>query len=111
MNNGAFEELSKGSKDYVILHRTMSVPRQLLICRSSLDPRLVEAVRTTLLNMDQTEEGRQVLAQFQKTKKFDAVGDRLLELLEPLNELIAAEIVGEPMTATVDGSAVNETHD
>ncbi len=54
-----------------ILARTEAVPRQLVLARSDLDPKLVSAIKTILMDMDKTPEGRVVLQKLDKTAKFD----------------------------------------
>ena len=71
-NNAAFERLTRGQPDeFVILVKTVSVPRQVVCHRADLDPQLVARLKDVLLTMPDDEAGRKVLAEFEKTTKFD----------------------------------------
>jgi phosphonate transport system substrate-binding protein len=54
-----------------ILHTTEPVPRNVICVRNSLDPEIVQAVETVLLEMHLSDEGRAALLDFEETKKFD----------------------------------------
>ena len=67
-----FREIPVASrKEIDILAETETVPRQVVLIREDLDPKLVAKIKTILLNMDQTDEGKKVLAKFEQTAKFD----------------------------------------
>ena len=68
--------------------RTVSVPRQLVSVRPGLEPELVDKIRKLLIVLDQTEEGRQLLAGLKKTTKFDALPEDSEESLTELRELM-----------------------
>ena len=54
-----------------IILTTDAVPRNLVCVRQGLDPQVTEALRETLLGMDENEEGAAVLKGFEETAKFD----------------------------------------
>ena len=54
----------------VIIAETEDVPRRVVMVRSDLDPELVDALKTLLMDMDETEEGQALLATL-KTAQFD----------------------------------------
>jgi phosphonate transport system substrate-binding protein len=54
-----------------ILHTTEAVPRNVVCVRSSLDPRVVQAIENLLLEMHLSDEGRASLARFEETTRFD----------------------------------------
>ncbi len=56
---------------FTILAETNSVPRQAVMIRSDLEPKMVDSIRSILLEMHQDEEGQVVLESFEKTLKFD----------------------------------------
>jgi phosphonate transport system substrate-binding protein len=53
------------------LHTTEAVPRNVVCVRSSLDPRLVQAIANLLLEMHLSDEGRASLEKFEETTRFD----------------------------------------
>ena len=67
-----FEEIpAESRREISILAKTKTVPRQMVSVRKDLDPKLRDKIETTLLNMDQTDEGKQILTKFEKTARFD----------------------------------------
>ncbi len=71
-NNAAFDRLTRGRPgEFVVLVRTAPVPRHVLCHRAALDPALVATLKGVLLAMPDHEMGRKVLAEFEKTTKFD----------------------------------------
>ena len=58
-----------------VLHRTESVPRNIVCVRSSLDASVTGALTTILLGMEGDEEGRSVLQGFEETTRFDRFPD------------------------------------
>ena len=72
VNEDYFEGLA-GSRisELKILLTTKAVPRNLVCVRQNLDPQVTDALRKTLLGMDEDEEGAAVLKGFEETAKFD----------------------------------------
>jgi phosphonate transport system substrate-binding protein len=67
-----FEKLSPEKKAGLkVLARTENVPRQVVVVRAGLDPKLVEAIKSLLLKLDSTDQGKAILKKFQTTDKFD----------------------------------------
>jgi phosphonate transport system substrate-binding protein len=88
-SNQDYDELPAELKEkLVVFDRTISVPRQLVSVRPGLDPALVNKLLELLYNLDQTEEGQQILKTFSKTKKFDALPADSLAALDELRVLI-----------------------
>ncbi len=72
VNSTNFEKLSAEKKAALkVLARTENVPRHLMVVRAGLDPKLVQAIKNRLLGMENTPEGKAILAKFQTTDKFD----------------------------------------
>ena len=89
LSNQDYRELPMDTKEKLVaFDRTISVPRQLVSVRPGLDPELVDNVRTLLIELDQTEEGRVVLEGLKNTRKFDPLPTESAEALGKLKELI-----------------------
>jgi phosphonate transport system substrate-binding protein len=54
-----------------VLHRTKTLPRNIVCARANLDPELVSAIVDVLLAMKDDDEGRSVLQAFEDTTDFD----------------------------------------
>lgn len=67
---------------------TMSVPRQLVSVRKDLGAKLQNALKETLLTMDDDAEGRQVLRRQQKTTKFDEISPSSREQLRAIEKFV-----------------------
>ncbi len=70
-----------------ILAETESVARQVVVARSGLEPALLQAITTQLLDMDKSPEGRTVLETFQQTTRFDELSPEALAQIRALYEL------------------------
>lgn len=70
-----------------VIHETPSVPRQLVSYRKDLDEALVKRIREALLAMEHTEHGRQVLAAFEQTIRFDDLPGGVQKSLAPMLRL------------------------
>lgn len=89
MDNVNFIRLSGNRIDrFKILFRTTPVPRQLVACPSDLDPNLRAELKSILLRMHNTEEGRSALLEFQETAKFEALLHKAQQSLETVETLI-----------------------
>ena len=95
--------------DLVVLHETISVPRQAVSIRGDLEPILVSAICDVLLQMNQTQRGREVLAAFEKTTKFEAFSKQQGDPFAAIRRYVAlVEGAGvargsNALTARVDG--------
>ncbi|MEQ8995260.1 MAG: phosphate/phosphite/phosphonate ABC transporter substrate-binding protein [Coleofasciculus sp. B1-GNL1-01] len=66
------EEIPEESRQALkILAETQKIARHLVIVRPGMDPELVQQIKTVLMEMDQTPEGKEVLTTFEETAKFD----------------------------------------
>ena len=89
ISNLDYDKLPEQVKDeFVTFDRTMAVPRQLVSVRPGLDPALALEVRSLLLSLDQTEEGRLLLKGLKKTTKFDPLSPESQAALKKLDTLI-----------------------
>ncbi len=89
MDDGSFAAMSGERIDELkVLKRSTSVPRQLVAFRNSMDSTLMFEIEHILLEMDESEEGRNSLRRFQETKKFDTFHAGADEGLTSLMEFI-----------------------
>jgi phosphonate transport system substrate-binding protein len=75
-----------------IVHETTSFPRQIVSHRADLPAKLATRVKEVLLNMQQTDEGRQVLQAFENTTKFEEIPVRDVDLMAGLRKHVDAEL-------------------
>jgi phosphonate transport system substrate-binding protein len=79
--------------ELIVLARTESVPRQVVVVRSDLDPELLDIIVQILTTAHQTEEGRAALEPFQTTKfdefpeGIEATGERMREMIKVLQDI------------------------
>jgi ABC-type phosphate/phosphonate transport system substrate-binding protein len=83
---------AKNVDSFKILHETISFSRQIVSYRADLPAKLVTRVKDLLLNMHQTEEGRQVLQEFESTTKFEELPARDVDLMVGLRKYVDAEL-------------------
>ena len=74
-------------KQLRIIFRSVSVPRQVVSYSNKIPPALARSLTQVLLNMDQTEYGRQQLRAFERTVKFDEFPDSVEKALTPMTVL------------------------
>lgn len=72
-----------------VLTRSVTVPRHIVAHRAGLDPQVVDAITRILLGMEADEAGRDVLAGFEKTTRFDAFDEPMARTLGELQQLIS----------------------
>ena len=93
ISNQDYDKLSEDLKErIVVFERTISVPRQLVSVRPDMDSTLAVEVRTLLLSLDQTEDGRILLEGLKATRKFDPLppaSESALEELKTLMKLVS----------------------
>ena len=88
-SNQDYEELPVEIKNMITsFGQTIAVPRQLVSVVPGLDPRLVSKVSDLLIGLDQMEQGREVLENLKKTKKFDALPPDSAASLQSLKALM-----------------------
>ncbi len=88
MNNDDFKLLAaKQIKKLKIIHSTVNVPRNIVSIRSDLDPTLTNKIKKTLIQMDKSANGQNILQQFKKTAKFDEFPNGVNTMLNSLNKL------------------------
>ncbi len=92
-SNLDYDKLPEQLKERIVaFDRTISVPRQLVSVRPRLDAALAQEVKSLLLSLDQTEEGRLLLEGLKNTRKFDPLppaSDSALGELRTLMKLVS----------------------
>ena len=75
-----------------IAHPLPGLPRQIISHRADLDERLAGRIKQILLAMDQTDEGKKVLAAFEQTARFDELPIAAIADLNKAAQYVAAEL-------------------
>jgi phosphonate transport system substrate-binding protein len=98
INDQVFRSLPPAQRDeLIIIHQTATVPRQLVGIRRDVDPDVATALTTVLLKMHTVEDGRRVLADFDKTTRFDdfdTLTGSAMASLARLARLVSVELGG-----------------
>ena len=81
-----------------IIMTTIDVPRNVVCRRGDLDPGVTVAIRRVLLSMHDDPSGREVLAGFEETTRFDSFPGGADQALEPLAHLLQSLSPGEEET-------------
>jgi phosphonate transport system substrate-binding protein len=69
---GTFLEIPEANREAMkVFAETNKVARHVVMIKPGMDPKKVEAIKTILLEMDQTEAGKVALQEFEETTKFD----------------------------------------
>jgi phosphonate transport system substrate-binding protein len=75
-----------------VIHTTSSFPRHLVSYRADLAPRLVTKIKEILIQMDQSQEGRSALKEFEHTTKFDELPSSSMPQIRKMRKFVAAEL-------------------
>ena len=75
-----------------IIARSKSVPRQIISIRKDLDPKIVKALKETLLNMNNDPEGREAMRNQQQTTGIDELAPKSLEQLKDIERFIFSSL-------------------
>ena len=62
-----------------VIHSSEAIPRSLILIRPNLSSEFKQNVLSVLLAAHETEEGKQALKAYKKTKKFDAITPEVLQ--------------------------------
>jgi phosphonate transport system substrate-binding protein len=72
IDSRAFADIPSESRSALtVLAETEKVARHVVMAQANMEPALLSAIKTVLLDMDQSAEGQAVLKAFEKTAKFD----------------------------------------
>jgi phosphonate transport system substrate-binding protein len=75
-----------------IIEKTAMVPRHLVSHRRGLSTPLVARLTTILVQMDQSNEGKKILQQFEGTTRFDSIPKESLSYLTKNVKFIEKEL-------------------
>ncbi len=75
-----------------IIERSYALPRHVVSYRADLPPKLLARIKEILLAMDQSEEGKKTLKEFENTTKFDELPHQVMAPLLKSMKLIHAEL-------------------
>lgn len=89
MDDQSFTRLGRGILgELQVLHRSVAVPRQLVIARADLPAAWAARLREVLLAMEWSEEGRRCLQEFEGTTRFDPIPPGALDPLLAQPEIL-----------------------
>jgi phosphonate transport system substrate-binding protein len=75
-----------------VIHTTSSFPRHLVSYRADLAPKLVTKIKEILIQMDQSQEGRSALKEFERTTMFDELPSSSTAQLLKVRKFVEAEL-------------------
>ena len=75
-----------------VIHTTSSFPRHLVSYRADLAPKLVTKIKEILIQMDQSQEGRSALKEFERTIMFDELPNSSTAQLLKVRKFVEAEL-------------------
>lgn len=79
-------------KNLKVIYQTFSFPRQVVSHRADLPAALVAKIKETLIQMDQSDEGKKALERFERTAKFDEIPEQGMAPLLKAGKWIDAEL-------------------
>ncbi len=85
----AYERFSPDiTEQTAVFERTMEVPSQLVAARPGMDAALIARITDALTALEETEQGRAILASLRDTQKFDALQPETTSMLSELKSLV-----------------------
>lgn len=75
-------------EDFRIIARSMDIPREAVVIRAGIARRIATSIEHRLVSMAETDQGRQVLAAFGKTSKFERIPDETEGSFAPVYDLL-----------------------
>lgn len=93
MDSQTYAQLSvKHGNNLTVIAKTPSVPRHVVSARAGLPQTLLARVTEILMRMDQSEDGKKALEQFEKTAKFDELSQQNPAFVKKIEKLIETEM-------------------
>ena len=79
-------------KNLKVVYQTFSFPRHVVSHRADLPTHLVAKIKETLIQMDQSDQGKKTLEKFERTTKFDEIPEQGIAPLLKAGKWIDAEL-------------------
>jgi phosphonate transport system substrate-binding protein len=93
MDNQKYPKEARGNLNSLkTIYKTSSFPRQIVSYRADLPSKLVARIKEILIKMDQSEEGKKALQDFERTTKFDELPDQSMAYLLKLQKSVDSEL-------------------
>lgn len=93
MDDQSYLKEGRGDLSHLkVIHTSFPIPRHILSYRADLPARLVARIKNVLVAMDQSEEGKKALQDFEKTTKFDELSEESLAPLLKLERWVQEEL-------------------
>jgi phosphonate transport system substrate-binding protein len=93
MDDQKYPKEARGHLDSLkILYKSSPFPRHIVSYRADLPATLVTRIKEILTRMDQSEEGKKVLQQFERTSKFDEIPEHSMGPLLKAGKFIDVEL-------------------
>ncbi|MGK7937303.1 MAG: phosphate/phosphite/phosphonate ABC transporter substrate-binding protein [Xenococcaceae cyanobacterium] len=87
IDSESFKELPTEQRvQLLVLDKTAAFPRQIAVVRPRIEPKKLKAIKTVLMKMDETKEGKAVLENFKQTAQFDEFPQGAQEELARMRE-------------------------
>ncbi|PHS06127.1 MAG: hypothetical protein COA78_14650 [Blastopirellula sp.] len=102
MSTAALIKHAKDKRNQLrVIHETFDIPRHVVVFRGKISQKLDQRLQHVLSKMHQSEAGRNVLAQFDRTTKFDSIPQDFIDRLPLLTKFIEYEFDLEPVSAGI----------
>ncbi len=80
--------ISASPDDFRVIARSMDLPREVVVLRSGMGTRIAASIEHHLVSMAETDQGRQVLASFENTSRFDRFPGGFEATFAPIYDLL-----------------------
>jgi len=94
-NQSYLRQAGRDVEQLQVLHESNLVPRQIVSYRGDLSAPLLARIKDILLRMDQSEEGKKVLQDYEQTTRFDELSEQSRAVLLKLQPFLQGELEAE----------------
>ncbi|MGK7956975.1 MAG: phosphate/phosphite/phosphonate ABC transporter substrate-binding protein [Crocosphaera sp.] len=93
MGSVDFQELPEETRQqFIIIGETKSVPRHLVVVSPTLSENKVTKLKKILLEMNESELGKEILEQFEETTKFAELPENQIDIFQEIRPLIKTNL-------------------